>query len=285
VKQSNDFSGTGNDFAPQNTVATPVANSTRLVWTQQPSDTEWDLAMSPAPAVSAVDACGNAVAPSGVTLTPAAGTLASTGATTSGTSVSFTTLKFTSYAFYGDTLTASATGFQSVTSNAFDVVQKLVPCPTGTSCSSGNVTDTNKTTIASIVSATNTTGNSQHMTVSVTGTPPSTCGEPTGLTEPSFGTPATLKLTGGLSKTVTLTLPKTYVNQLPNNGTPFKDICLYNSSSAFVDKFGDAPSTTGLLPDCSSTVGAPCVISRGKNAGNEVITFALLGGDPSFNFR
>src|SRR4029077_20260626 len=52
VKQSNDFSGSGNDFVG-NDVTTTVGTN-HLVWTTQPRPTEYDKPMSPNPVVSAV---------------------------------------------------------------------------------------------------------------------------------------------------------------------------------------------------------------------------------------
>jgi len=39
---------------------------------------------------------------------------------------------------------------------------------------------------------------------------------------------------------------------------------------------------TGLLPDCSSTQGAPCVQARNKNNAGDVIVTVLAVGDPVF---
>jgi len=89
--------------------------------------------------------------------------------------------------------------------------------------------------------------------------------------------------------TVTLRIDKSLVQSSGHTGASSWQIC-YASTSPFTTVLG--PNTngtttiggvtykTGLLPDCSSTQGAPCVQARNKNnAGDVIVTFLALG-DP-----
>jgi hypothetical protein len=80
-----------------------------------------------------------------------------------------------------------------------------------------------------------------------------------------------------------MVLPKSYVLLQPTpNGTPFWDICL-QSDAPFTDKYGHSNVTAGFLPDCPPVLPSPvqpCVQSRNKNAGNEIMKFVLPPGDP-----
>ena len=280
VKQSNDFSGTGNDFLPVDPAPTTTAGSNALAITRQPVNTQWNTAMDPGPIVAVVDPCGNAITSftGDVTVTDGLGLLA-TGGTVAAVSgaATFANLTFSDYGVT-DTLTASVPGFTPVTSDPFDIVQSLVSCAAGKTCSSGTLGDTGGTTLVSITANAGPTADHLATTLkglNTTGLFPS-C-DASG--EPPLGAVVTFTVTTR-SKTVTMTLPKAYVNQIPNNGTPFMDICLdVPVGSEFVDKFGHL-TTTGLLPDCSTTIVVSCISSRRKNAGNEVVTFKLPPGDP-----
>jgi hypothetical protein len=133
AKQANNFSGSGNDFKslgdPALTVTQGGGTAARLVFVQQPPAT----AEKNSPftvSVKAVDSCGfdttssqnaslafgnNPGGATALSLTPQS--LSSGTATFSGVTVDKSGV--------GYTLVASATGFQSATSNAFDVVDVL----------------------------------------------------------------------------------------------------------------------------------------------------------------
>lgn len=280
VKQSNDFSGTGNDFTTTDKTPTTTAGNDSLTIQRQPTTTQWNAAMSPGPIFAVVDPCGNAVTSftDNITVTDSLGIL-STGGTVAATagSATFSNLTFSDYGVT-DTLTASAGAFTPVTTDAFDIVESLVPCAANTKCSSGAVGDNANTTIVTVNANSGPNPDQIATTVKVpnqTGLYPN-C-DASG--EPPLGAVAQFTVTTR-SKTVTMTLPKTYVNQIPNNGTPFMDICLdVPVGHDFVDKFGHL-TTTGLLPNCSATIVTDCIVSRGKNAGNEIISFRLPAGDP-----
>jgi hypothetical protein len=95
------------------------------------------------------------------------------------------------------------------------------------------------------------------------------------------------------AKTVTSTIDKSVMNQLPNNGASFLQMC-FGAPYTFATRPG-TPLTGidtdgipgndffyGLLPDCGA---APCVSSRKKtNAGDGVIVTQAPGGtkDPAY---
>lgn len=273
IKQSNDFSGTGNDFVVNN--ITPGAH---LAFTRQPVDSQWNVAMSPGPRVTAYDACGNVVSTlaSTITLTDSSAALATGSSATPVSGVAtFGNLTFSTYPLV-DTLTASAAGFTSTTSASFLVAQVVSICPP--TCTTGNVpnTDGSLNTLVNLSAVQPSTGTGS-LVVSVRGDPGSICDSGEAGTETPYGTLATLS--SPLQKTVTMTLPKKYVNAISNNGTPFMDICL-QTDTPFTDKSGDSV-TEGLLPDCGDVADQPpCIVSRNKNAGNEIVVFNLIAGDP-----
>lgn len=108
----------------------------------------------------------------------------------------------------------------------------------------------------------------------------------------SFGTPA--------YGTVSMTFPKSVVNNLANNGTPLMQVCARASypfttaSGGQASQVGTSQYYDGLLPDCPSSVTATtvgttlsppvlCVLSRAKKAANETIEIYVSDfSDPSF---
>jgi hypothetical protein len=294
VKQSNDFSGTGNNFVALNTVTTTVG-SNHLVFTAQPTETEFDKTMTPAVEVTAEDPCGNAVSAFAgtVTLTDAFTPTKLAGGTTA-TAVSgvatFNAITLVNNDWgYDDSLTASATGFTSVTSNTFSVDQLLTTCAASAPCNTAVLTNAGAPNTTATINAAS-APTADKLRVSVAGDPNSqafvqTCrtSVPAGTTTPIFyGTVVSLQV-NNRQKTVTMVLPKSYVLLQPTpNGTPFWDICL-QSDAPFTDKYGHSNVTAGFLPDCPPVLPSPvqpCVQSRNKNAGNEIMKFVLPPGDP-----
>ena len=89
------------------------------------------------------------------------------------------------------------------------------------------------------------------------------------------------------TKTDTVTIYKQYVNDQPNNGAAFFQVC-YQAPLTFTTRDG-TPATedpqgtfTGLLPDCASqNPQPPCILKKSKNqAGDVVIVLLLPAGDP-----
>jgi hypothetical protein len=290
VKQSNDFSGSGNDFAGPS-IATPLAGGDHLAWTTQPSNMQYDVAMSPAPVVAILDACDRAVSRAGVQITVAdtAGRHGDiTASTTAAGTVTLSSLTFSTHGF-DDTFVATAEAGSDVAgcggepgceSGGFHVYQLMVSCEVNKTCA-GSVSDDTTTTASFKVAA----GDQKDTLVAdvLSGEPENaTCLSTSGRTQ-DYG--ATIEFDiATRGKVVTMTLLREYVNEISNNGTPFMDICLSipESAPAFIDKFGNS-THDGLLQDCALTTplnDPPCINSRAKRAGNEIITFTLDPGDP-----
>jgi len=321
VKQSNDFSGTGNDFVTNN-VSTPVSGGDHLSWTTQPTDVQVNNAVTPSPTVTVLDGCGNvdtSLDPLTVTAsdtptdpkradptTPAPTFTAQTinGVATFSSTVDGGTnndVKYTSYG-YDHTLVASAPGTtQCATSgpcysSSFHVYQLLKVCSTNgkTDCAVSGLTNdpADPFTSVNIDAAAGTSAATLTADVYPNGAGPDdfgTCGQPATSTEPQIGSEVVLNV--DRTKTVTIELTKDLVNSIPNNGTPFMDICLDvgGTTTSFTDKFGHSVPrvdngvtvTAGLLPDCSVTGNvAPCISKRYKQAANEFMVFTLPQGDP-----
>lgn len=280
VKQSNDFSGSGNDFTPADPAPTTTVGQDTLAFTTQPSTTQYATTMAPAPVVTVYDPCGHvATAFSGtVTVTATPSPTGGSVAATAGVAT-FRALSFADYG-YREALTATAMGLTSIVSADFDIVQSLVLCAAGQICTTPTLSDTAGTTLASITADTG--PQADQLSATVKGNPVAqygSCGQPaTGTTEQALGSVVTFNVTSR-TKTVTMTLPRAYVNLIPNNGTPFMDICLDVPSHPFTNKFGQM-TLTGLLPDCGGILVTTCITSRGKRAGDELITFILPAGDP-----
>lgn len=278
VKQSNDFSGSGNDL-----IGTGTSPGQRLEWTTDTSDTQFDTAMTPHPAVTAYNGCGGIDSTvAAIQVTDTAAQLSTTGGTLTSGVLTLANVTFKTYDF-SDTLIASATGYASATSSAFYVAQVLVPCEEGTSCTA-SANDSGKTTYATILANGSDGDPADTLWMSVKGDPATqmgSCNQDTEAAplEPAYGAVVTFNIETR-TKTVVMRLPKKYVNFISNNGTPFMDVCLQlPNGDTFTDKFGnDVP--TGFLPDCTKDRTDICITDRRKNGGDELITFVLPEGDP-----
>lgn len=289
VKQSNDFSGSGNDFVG-NSVSTPVTGSSRLAWGVQPSDMQYDTPPTPTPSLVAVDACGAPVTTAAtITLTSSAGTLAAAATTATMTNgvATLSNLRFTDWE-YDTTLTASADGLGSATSNSFHVYQFRKVCAVNVTCSSPKLSGPlNRNSVSVLATA---GANADVLTVSVKGLASGDCGTTTAVTAPPIGEVVVLDL-ANRAKHVTMTLGKQWVLLDPNNGTPFMEICLDTTVGGtvdgylFTDKAGNQVMA-GLMPDCTATGNVPpCVTDRKRKAGDEIITLDLPAGDPAVSWR
>jgi hypothetical protein len=95
------------------------------------------------------------------------------------------------------------------------------------------------------------------------------------------GSPLSISLNG------TLRIDKSLVNSSTHPGASSWEIC-YASTSQFTPRTGPLGNITiggvhyftGLLPDCSNPVVAPCVQARNKNNAGDVIVTFLAPGDP-----
>ena len=293
VKQSNDFSGSGNDFTlsgsqPQVLVGFPD----HLAFVTQPSTVQVNTDMSPEPSVQVVDAGGVAVTAGSADVTLAADTthgdpglggytstavdgLATFGSLTASNIGGGYQLQATATWTYG-TYTVSLSTIQD--STPFDVVQVLTDCkPAGCSATTSGT----------------------HTTVNVTGGPAQSS-DPLeiaiGVDQlqacPGFTAPNGLQVTRVLldhhDKTITLTFDKYLVNQVPDNGTPLFTICFTAPWSwSDVNNQPVEADAVGVLPDCAPSLPAynPCVQSRSKHAANEIVMVsvpynATTGADP-----
>lgn len=317
VKQSNDFSGSGNGFVdlslnPAVITVTPVT----LTFVQQPSTVQQSIQPGPLYAmcqpVSVQASAGNNLV-NGIDITLAAGStnpglywqgypVSSTNpitATTSGDGVAvFGTCQSGISATNlgsGYTLSASSPAAASpITSNTFSVVQVQVTC--SGNCTNVQVQSSSTGTVGTI----NTTGSGTYDLIGSFNQGPLECDGQ--VTKPS--TPAdpivvqTTPVSTGASDyaLVSMTFPKKVVNSLTNNGTPLMPVCA-GATQAFSGSNAEAnpiPSVTypyqGLLPNCTTTYSSDpsqfCVVSRNKNAGAsetiEIYVGANYSSDPSF---
>ena len=306
VKQSNDFSGSGNDFTisgsqPQVLVGFPD----HLVFATQPSTVQVTTAtgpasyVCPAPTVQVVAADGTpvTVGSANVTLLPdtvfgdpglAGTTTVATvaGLATFGTSACTSGVSAKNLGA-GYELRATATwtsgSFQATLatvndSSAFDVVQVLTECQPNVTC---HATTKGAHTTASVNASSSNTSDQLEVAVGVDSLAHTTC---LPFSQPS-GLEVVRVLVDHRSKMVTITFDKFLVNQVPQNGTPLFTICFAAPWGDWVTKSGIAPTfntTTnefeGVLPDCTAAVLAPnnpCVVSRSKNAANEIVSISV----------
>jgi hypothetical protein len=305
AKQANDFNGPpGNDLTLNtqgSSLTTTVSGggcALRFVAGRQPADarvgqTITSLAYQPSGPpvqVEVVDGAGNRVTSSTASVTVALGPSVGTGtlhgtvtvAATAGVA-SFSTLSIDAPGSY--TLRASSPGLTSATSNAFRVDQVAVVCVEDVTCS------------ATLANGTTTFGV----------TAPGNAGTDAGALVMDNGIGVQIDCAGydeltatptviegpDRAKTVTSTIDKRTMNQLPNNGASFLQMC-FGAPYTFatrpgtpltgVDTNGDSVADFfyGLLPDCGT---APCVSSRNKTkAGDGVIVTQAPGGtsDPAY---
>jgi hypothetical protein len=190
----------------------------------------------------------------------------------------FTALTFSAVGF-GFELKASAGGVTSSSSDPFDIVDQLLQCPPpGQPCQSKTVSSQGTSGFAVASQA------SKGDVLTATG------GGFPGLSCTSIGGIVSFTLTNG-SKTITMMLAKSLVQQVPGPGAAHFNIC-WGSPNPFTTKDGTQSAKNdankeyeGLLPDCSASGPSPCVASRHKtNAGVEVITVSAPAGDPHSSF-
>jgi hypothetical protein len=309
VKQSNDFSGSGNNFnlQGQDPTITVTPAAVTLAFQQQPPSLIQQSVPAKSnftymcPSVSVVTSGGqpvsgvpvtinyspgsadpglyfgtNQVTASGVTATSGSNGLATFGDTACSTGLAATNLGS------GYTLTASspaATG--PVTSSPFSVVQFTCP-PT---CQI-TVTSPSTGTKGSITSTPPSSG--RYQLLGSFGQGALSCDSSVTTTA---GDPLVAQTSAAASGIVTMTFPKAVVNSISNNGTPLMPVCAGAGQS-----FPGSSLTTsttfpyqGLLQNCPAnylTAGGfqLCVLSRVRNPGaSETIQiYASDLSDPSF---
>jgi hypothetical protein len=268
-----------------------------LAFSAQPSETAQGSSISPAPAVTATDTWGNPI--SGALVTVSLSTIAGTGVLTGVVGVqtgqsgvaSFPQLAVTSA---GEYKLQASSGSANATSAPFVVASQISPCHG--SCNASGSVNNNTTTNAS---ASNASG-SLAVSVLLGLTPPldpntglSVCGP-----NPPLGAGSIVQIlqAGGSQPdfTVTWTLDKSIVQQVPNNGASQFNICLGAenlndpsgaNTTGWTTKSGSAAVAVadpnlgvtlfwGILPDCPKNPTSPCVLAKNKDkAGDEVIKF------------
>jgi hypothetical protein len=170
------------------------------------------------------------------------------------------------------------------------------PCPPGTPCSASASSETTSGTATTVSGL---PPGDSIVTAMETGSAGSPFDFSCGTTTPPVYTPLSdvfdfavfngAGVAQPILLSVTLRVDKSVVNDSGHPGASSWQIC-YASLTPFQALSGTAQQNvtiggntgyfTGLLPDCSSSQGAPCVQARNKNnAGDVIVTFLALG-DP-----
>ena len=293
AKQSNDFSGTGNDFtlsSPQPTVTVLPGIPDHLVFETQPSTVQVSTPMATGPRVQVVDAHDNPVGIIGISILLAPATdvdsgdpglggcttastddngLATFGSATSGSACLTASNIGIDNIYGGYELQATATwnGVSLKTepdSMPFDVVQVLTTCDPNDTCK-GSASGTHTTVDVTGGSAAST----DQLEIAVGIDALQACLPFT----PPNGLQVTRVFLDNRDKTIKLTFDKYLVNQVPNNGTPLFTICFAapgTSSSSdpwagWMTASGSGPTFipdannpdtgnwVGILPDCTAS--------------------------------
>ena len=256
-----------------------------LVFAVQPMTTQMGTAMTPAVVVDVEDSQGHLVTSydGPVTLTYAVNPVGAAPPENNvvdavGGVATFPDLIFSAVGF-GFELQASAPGATtSSPSRPFDIVDQLLHCQPGQACQSETVSSQGTSGSAAASQA----STSDVLTATGGGFPDLSC--------TSIGGIVSFTVTNR-SKTITMMLAKSLVQQAPNPGAAHFNIC-WGSPTAFTTKDGTTSAFNvandeyeGLLPDCSASGPSPCVASRHKTkAGVEVITVSAPPGDPHSSF-
>ena len=184
---------------------------------------------------------------------------------------------------FGFTLQASARGVTtSNASDAFDIVDQLLQCPSDQSCQSQTVSS--KGTSGFAAAATGPL--SDVLAATGGGFPRLSC------TNDTLGDGVVTFTATNRSKTVTIMLAKNLVQMGPGPGSSHFNIC-WGSDHSFPTAPGTPQATQnpandneweGLLPNCPNPVpvlvSSPCIASQNKtNAGMEVTTVSTPPGD------
>ena len=303
AKQSNDFSGLpGNDFqldpASAGNLSGTLAGSCSLAFTSdgQPAGTAANAVItsgfgsSGGPVkVEVLDGSGQLATGSTAAVTvaiganPGSGSLSGTATVdASGGVASFSNLSIDKPGI-GYTLTGASPGTTPATSANFTIWGSLQRCST-TPCSASSSTTTTTATVTTSSAST-----TQLLGFGIGGVSFTCGGTYQRVSDPvSFDVFSPSGVVQSSAQfTVSLEISKSAVQASGRTGASQWQIC-YASTQPFTALprtsgaavIGGVSYHTGLLPDCSSTQGAPCVRARTKdNAGDVVVTFLALG-DP-----
>lgn len=320
VKQSNDFSGSGNAFVdlaanPQTISVTPAV----LAFVQQPSTVQAGTAskpvyMCPPVSVSVTEGAGGAGIP-GLAVTLANGGASDPGLYYDGRALSSAGVAAVTdqngVATFGDsgcsssglgaanigagyTLSASSpAAADPVASAPFSVVQSFVSCSGTTTCTTGTLTGSVVTGMKGTVDSTGSAATGSYGLIGSFGQGGLTCDSQvaTGNADPLVAQVVSVPSGQSVYTLITMTFPKSVVNSLADNGTPLMPVCA-GATAPFqgsADITGATYPYQGLLPDCTASyLGDPgqlCVVSRAKKAASETIQIyagAGFSGDPMF---
>ena len=303
AKQSNDFNGPGNGFqldpASAGNLSGSVTGSCSLAFTSddEPAGTAVNAVITSALGsqgspvkVEVLDGSGQLATGSTAAVTVAIGSNPGSGSLSgtltvnaSGGVASFSDLSIDRPG-NGYTLTATSPGITPATSADFNIWGSLQRCST-TPCSASSSTTTTTATVTT--SSAIPTGD--FLGFAIGGVNYSCVGTYQRVSDPvSFDvfSPSGVALSSA-QFTVSLEIDKSAVQASGRTGASQWQIC-YASIQPFTALPGTSGTAviggitynTGLLPNCSSTQGPPCVQARNKdNAGDVVITF-LATGDP-----
>jgi len=171
-------------------------------------------------------------------------------------------------------LLAETTGAAPATSDAFTVWDAVEVCASpGQSCKE-NVGQLRRDDMTSSIAG---ASNGNAVIAMSIGLDSIDCGD-TGNHAPTTITFLAENLGG--EKYETTTISKSFDQRQANNGASFYEVC-FESDTAFPRKGDGALVTLGLLPDCGPMAGPPCVHSRTKEKGGNVVIVSRLGdGDP-----
>jgi hypothetical protein len=315
AKQSNDFNGTGNDFALSGAAPTlEVRGSCTLAFVDGPASAQRNtditndvyapfngLPAGDPVTVQVLDGSGTArvtwwstAVSLSLSSNPASGTL--TGTKSAVPVNGLATFKDTASATPGPRIAVSASGYRlaasstgisasSLPSAPFDIVDVGKRCTGGQECAGSS--SALKTT-ASVKAVATTTGDILRLSLGALDTPSPLC---SGYVPSTDTLDFDLTTAGGTStggeRTIVMTLLSPYVTRPAS----FYDAC-FSSTLPFVTKSG-TPATlsggyyTGLLPECDRrSPVAPCELKgTGKNRdGDMVMTLIAPPGDPRARF-
>ena len=301
AKQSNNFNGSGNDFqldpASAGNLSGTLTGSCSLAFTSdgQPTSTVVGSVITSAPSsgggpvkVQILDGSGLLATTSTAAVTiaigPGSGPGSLSGTTTVNASAgvaSFSDLSINAVGAY--TLVATSQGTTSPPSNSFSISNMIQPC-TGSSCSASA---SSATTMGTVTSSPTASGES--LAVGIGGVTYSCGGTYHPVSDPfSFGL---FKSSGVADANAQfagmLEIFKSTVEASGRTGASSWEIC-YASIQPFTALpgtsgtavIGGVLNNTGLLPDCTSTQGAPCVQARNKDMAGDVVVTFLASGDP-----
>lgn len=299
AKQSNNFSGTGNDFeldpASAGNLSGEAAGSCSLAFSGQPGNAAvnavitsgFNSAGGPV-TVDVLDGAGNLETSSTAAITVALGPSQGSGSLSGTTTVnaiggvaSFSDLSIDQPGDY--TLAATSPGLSPVNSDSFSISNAIQPC-TGSSCSASASSTTTEGTVTAVPSVPG-----EFLATSIGGVSYS-CGGTYQPVSDAFG--FDLINSSGVADpnaqfTVVLRIFKATVEASGRDGAAQWQIC-YASVEPFTALPGTAGTAviggvtvnTGLLPDCSGSQGPPCVQARNKNNAGDVLLTVLASGDP-----